>query len=117
MPFFIDIFLKRQIARLLTHFLSGDHPLGSCRERQQQSSQNVRPVCVDPYFYRVQEGELALAAVGRGDDLVPVDHGAAADVGPEAFEGNLPRKLICKEFLNIVPDPVLSYAWEPPLLR
>ena len=49
---------------------------------------------VSPGDDPVEESQLALAAVGGGDDLVPVDDGAAADVAAERLERNLPGKLV-----------------------
>ena len=49
---------------------------------------------VSPGYDPVKQSQLALAAVGGGDDLVPVDDGAAADVAAERLERHLPGKLI-----------------------
>ena len=51
---------------------------------------------VSPGDDPVEEGKLALTAVGSGDDLVPVDDGAATDVAAQRLEGNLPGKLVWK---------------------
>ena len=51
---------------------------------------------VSPGNDPVKQSQLALAAVGGGDDLVPVDDGAAADVAAERLERNLPGKLVWK---------------------
>ena len=51
---------------------------------------------VSPGYDPVKQSQLALAAVGGGDDLVPVDDGAAADVAAERLERNLPGELVWK---------------------
>ena len=49
---------------------------------------------VSPGDDPVEESQLALAAVGGGDDLVPVHDGAAADVTAETLQRDLPRELV-----------------------
>ena len=44
----------------------------------------------------VKDGQLAVAAVGGRDHLVPVHDGAATDVAAQRLEGNLPGKLVWK---------------------
>ena len=51
---------------------------------------------VSPSDDPVEEGKLALTAVSGGDDLVPVDDGATADVTAETLERDLPRELVWK---------------------
>ena len=51
---------------------------------------------VSPGNDLVEESDLALAAVGGRDHLVPVHDGAATDVAAQRLEGNLPGKLVWK---------------------
>ena len=49
---------------------------------------------VSPGNDPVKQSQLALAAVGRGDDLVLVHDGAATDVAAQRLQRNLPRELV-----------------------
>ena len=44
----------------------------------------------------VKHGQLSVAAVGGGDDLVPVDDGAATDVAAQRLQRDLPGELVWK---------------------
>ena len=49
---------------------------------------------VSPGNDPVKQSQLALTAVGRGDDLVLVHDGAATDVAAQRLQRNLPRELV-----------------------
>ena len=51
---------------------------------------------VSPGDDPVEDGQLAVAAVGGGDDLVPVDDGAATDVAAQRLQRDLPGELVWK---------------------
>lgn len=61
---------------------------------------------VSPGNDPVEEGKLALTAVGGGDDLVPVDDGATADVTAETLERDLPRELVWSRRSNNELEPL-----------
>ena len=73
---------------------------------------------VSPGDDPVEESQLALAAVGGGDDLVPVHDGAAADVTAETLQRDLPRELVWQ--LELTLKWILTFTihvWAPPLLQ
>jgi len=64
----------------------------------------------------VKQSQLALTAVGGGDDLVPVDDGAATDVAAERLERDLPGELVFWSLLS-TNNPALSKSQVLPKLR
>ena len=82
-----DVVVEGWVVPALVELHAGDAPALVAR---------LQVPVVSPGNDPVKQSQLSLTAVGGGDDLVPVDDGAATDVAAQRLEGNLPGKLVWK---------------------